>query len=279
MKCRIAYAAFCALAALTLLFPAYGCGGSEESEQDAGVGEQGAAVQTAKSGAGSIQGEVQETMDSGGYTYVRVRSGDRDIWAAGPVTKLAVGDEVSLSTGMQMNDFRSETLDRTFETIYFVSSFGSGSAGSPGGPNMAEALKQMHGGKDVLAGEVPVSGGGAPVSGAKTVLDREVVASIDRVEGGVTVAEIYAGKAELAGRVVKIRGIVVKFTPSIMSTNWLHLQDGTCEGESCDLTVTTNATVAVGDLVTLQGVLSMDKDFGAGYRYEVIVQGATLITD
>jgi hypothetical protein len=219
-------------------------------------------------------------MDSGGYTYVKVRSDDGDIWAAGPITKIAVGERVSVATNMPMSDFQSESLSRTFETIYFVPSFGSGGSGSPGGPDMAEALKRMHGGKDVLAGEIPVSGTDeAPVSGAKTVLDREVAGDIQKVEGGVTVADIYAGKAALAGKMVKVRGIVVKFTPSIMSTNWLHLQDGTCEGESCDLTVTTNETVEVGDLVTIQGVLAVDRDFGAGYRYEVIIQGASVVTE
>ena len=71
----------------------------------------------------------------------------------------------------------------------------------------------------------------------------------------------------------------MKFTPAIMGTNWLHLQDGTGDEGSHDLTVTTAASAKVGDLIMIRGVLAVDKDFGAGYRYQVIVEGAELITE
>ena len=45
---------------------------------------------------------------------------------------------------------------------------------------------------------------------------------------------------------------------------------------SSDLPLTTKATAAVGDEITATGVVVTDKDFGAGYSYKVIVQGAAL---
>ena len=60
--------------------------------------------------------------------------------------------------------------------------------------------------------------------------------------------------------------------------NWLHLRDGSgAEGEN-DLTVTTKEDVKPGDVVTLSGTINTNKDFGAGYSYEVIMQEATVVT-
>lgn len=67
-------------------------------------------------------GKVLETMDSGGYTYVKLQLGESPIWAAGPQTALVVGDEVTIPRGMPMKNFYSKTLDRTFPLIYFVGS-------------------------------------------------------------------------------------------------------------------------------------------------------------
>ena len=64
--------------------------------------------------------EVLETMNGGGYTYVQVKTDSGVIWAAGPQAAVKVGDKVNLGDGMLMSDFHSETLDRTFEEIYFV---------------------------------------------------------------------------------------------------------------------------------------------------------------
>ena len=69
-------------------------------------------------------GTVLETMNGGGYTYARVELEDRDLWVAGPVTPLKVGDTVTLVDTMFMGSpFPSKALDRTFDEIFFVMSF------------------------------------------------------------------------------------------------------------------------------------------------------------
>ena len=87
-------------------------------------------------------------------------------------------------------------------------------------------------------------------------------------------AEVHAGKASLAGKPVKVRGKVVKVSTGIMGKNWLHLRDGTGEAGSNDLTVTTAATAQVGDVVVVTGTVTVDKDFGSGYRYAVLIEDA-----
>jgi len=90
------------------------------------------------------------------------------------------------------------------------------------------------------------------------------------------VAEVWAQKDKLKDAPVAVRGKVVKFLPGIMGKNWLHLRDGSGSREKGDddITVTTSETAAVGDVVLVSGVVRIDKDFGAGYRYPVIVEEA-----
>jgi hypothetical protein len=284
-KFRISGFAICCAAALVLLHPIVGCSGDEQSatgdnqKDAAAMGE--TKTETAGPGANApavIDGKVIETMNAGRYTYIQVQTSKERIWVAGPVTEVKLGDKVALSSGMLMKDFRSETLDRTFENIYFVPSFNERGTGST---NLREMMMRAHDGEDVLSDHMDPKpgGGGTSGTGGKPVLGREVVGDFDKAPGGHTVEEIYARKTDLAGQTVKVRGLVVKFTPAIMGTNWLHLQDGTGAEGSHDLTVTTSATASVGDLITIQGILAIDKDFGAGYRYEVIVEQGVLIGD
>jgi hypothetical protein len=89
---------------------------------------------------------------------------------------------------------------------------------------------------------------------------------------------VWAARSQLAEKQVVVRGKVVKFLAGIMGKNWMHLRDGsgTHEKGDDDLTVTTNEVAKVGDTVTVTGTVHVDKDFGAGYRYPVIVEDASV---
>ena len=100
---------------------------------------------------------------------------------------------------------------------------------------------------------------------------------VPRASGGVTIAELFSGRDKFAGKKVRICGQVVKFSPEIMNRNWVHLQDGSRDGDNYDLTITTQATVSVGEIVTFEGTVAVKKDFGAGYFYEVIIEEANLV--
>ena len=63
----------------------------------------------------------------------------------------------------------------------------------------------------------------------------------------------------------------------IMSRNWIHLQDGSMKDKAIDLTVTTTDNIALGSIVALEGVIALNKDFGAGYKYDIIMEEAKLI--
>jgi hypothetical protein len=68
-----------------------------------------------------LAGKIVETMNSGGYTYVLLEDKGQKVWAAVPTMKVAVGQTIKLQPGAKMEDFRSNTLNRTFKVIYFSS--------------------------------------------------------------------------------------------------------------------------------------------------------------
>ncbi|MEJ2032608.1 MAG: DNA-binding protein [Deltaproteobacteria bacterium] len=189
----------------------------------------------------TVSGKVVQTMNSGGYTYALVEKDGVKTWVAMPVTKIAVGNEINCRPGMVMNNFRASSLKRTFEHIVF--SQGLAPAAGAAAPAPAEAVK-------VSKAEAP---------------------------DAHTISEIYEQKGSLANKPVTVQAKVVKVTHGIMGKNWLHLQDGT--GSSAagtnELVVTTDSdSPKVGDVVIIKGNLSTDRDFGSGYKYSVIVEGA-----
>ncbi|MBI4351616.1 MAG: DNA-binding protein [Elusimicrobia bacterium] len=202
---------------------------------------------------GVVAGKAAETMNSGGYTYVRVQDGKDSSWVAIPQQAVKVGDPVSYSRGAEMTDFHSKTLNRTFKKLIF--SEGPAGAG--------------HGGKALKAAPAH----GAPATGRLSV-------KVARAEGAdaYTVAEIFARRKELDGKQVSVRGKVVKVSEAIMDRNWVHLQDGSGDPKAGthDIVITTSETAKAGETVTARGTAAEDKDFGSGYRYQVIIEKGAL---
>jgi len=112
-----------------------------------------------------------------------------------------------------------------------------------------------------------------PAANAGAAVD---LSGIAKAEGGQTVAELYAGKDTLANKKVTLRGKVVKANSGIMSKDWLHVRDGSGQDGTNDLTVTTTSKplAKVGDTVLVTGTVTLNKDFGMGYQYPVILEDA-----
>jgi hypothetical protein len=93
-----------------------------------------------------------------------------------------------------------------------------------------------------------------------------------------SIADLYKEKTELAGKPVKIQGKVVKVNNNIMNRNFLHLQDGSGDPSlgTNDATITSDDTAALGDTVAVTGTLMVDLDFGAGYRYPLLIEKASI---
>ena len=205
-----------------------------------------------------ISGKVTETFDVPGYTYAEVDTGKEKVWAAGPVTPLKVGDMISFSTAMPMENFHSKAVKREFPIIYFSGRFLA--SNDPSASQTAGAAS-------------PHAGVAAPHAGMKQQPLAEPVKGINKVENGNTIAEIHTQKQTLNGKTVRVRGKVTKFTAEVMGRNWIHIKDSSTAD---DLTVTTKSTVAIDDVVVVEGKLEIDKDFNYGYVYPVILENASV---
>jgi hypothetical protein len=226
----------------------------------------------------SFAGTVVETTNASRYTYVQIDTGKEKIWAAGPKAAVKVGDHVSVVASMPNKNFFSPTLKRTFDELYFVEAITPAGGACPSGTCSGGVSTNGVCPKGVCPSGMPALPPGHPGlkpagAAASTNAAFEV---IQKPDGGKTVAEIWAGKAKLSGKPVVVRAKVVKVSPDIMGMNFLHLRDGTGgEGEN-DLVVTTKDTVTAQTIVTASGVLTTGKDYGSGYKYDVIMENATV---
>ena len=93
-----------------------------------------------------------------------------------------------------------------------------------------------------------------------------------------TVSEIHEKAAMLNEKTAVVKGKVVKVSQGIMGKNWIHLKDGTGDdaNQTNKLIATSQDLPAVGDIVTMKGTIYKDKDFGAGYKYAVIMEKASI---
>jgi hypothetical protein len=104
------------VAVVVLLF--VGVTGCSKKEATAPASQAQPAANMAQADS-SLTGKVVETMNSGGYTYVCLENNGQKTWVAVPQTKVAVGQMVTCRPGMEMRNFTSKTLQRTFPSIYF----------------------------------------------------------------------------------------------------------------------------------------------------------------
>jgi hypothetical protein len=241
-----------------VVIAAAGCKKSEPA------GQQPGGAPSAEAGAPStrIAGKLLEKIDAPPYTYLKIKTASADVWAAVPKADVAVGADVTVVDAMPMEKFESKTLKRTFDVVYF------GNVPGPGAPAAGGAAPGAEGGPGMAAQHAMAASGPSDVGDVK----------VAKATGGDarTVAEVWAQRKELNTKGVTIRGKVVKFNPGIMGKNWVHLRDGSgnADKKDNDITITTADTVAVGDVVTAKGKVLVDKDFGAGYAYPVIVEDA-----
>ncbi len=214
---------------------------------------------------GGFSGKVLETVNTGDYTYVRVDTGKTNVWAAAPKFSVKVGDTASIKAGMPMPQYHSKTLNRDFDVVYFTDRVAVNGAESVAGSDAS--LQGLPKGHPPISGQTPQASTKVDLSGIK------------KAPGGQTVAEIYAEKSKLSGKQVKVRGKVVKYNGNIMGKNWVHLRDGTGAEGNNDLLVTTSSEPKVGDTVVATGTLSLNKDFGANYKYSVMIEDAKVVVE
>lgn len=196
--------------------------------------------------------EVAEVTQTSKYTYLKVKENMSERWVAVTRQEIAPGDVFYYDKALQMSNFKSKELDRTFEIIYFINQISKNPIGQSS------------------MGAMPAHSGKVGAQSAKVNLEKS--------EGELTVAQVFENKQTYAVEEFEIQGIVVKVNKQVMGRNWIHIQDGTNDNGNFDLTITSQDLVNVGDEVTFKGKLTLNKNFGSGYFYDVIMENGELVS-
>lgn len=195
--------------------------------------------------AGTHKIEVADFIQTPNYTYIKGSENGNEYWIAVTRMQPEKGETLYFSKSMEMKNFKSETLNRTFESVLFVQDISQ----TPPSPK-------------------------TPINHPQVFTQTKKDVKIEPLKDGKTVAQIYDERNELNGEVIKIRGKVVKFNPEIMGRNWIHIQDGTGSNNNFDLMVTSADSVKTGDIVVVEGTVEINQNFGAGYSYPVLLSNA-----
>lgn len=202
--------------------------------------------------------KVAEVIQGGSYTYINAKDNGSEKWIAVSKQTVNPGEVLYYSDALPMENFHSKEIDRTFDLIYFVNKISKSPQGT-GSATMAD----------------PHSGSAAHHSG-KVKTEKKTDITVEKSGDELKIEQIFSAKESFEGKIIEISGVVVKVNNQVMGKNWVHIQDGTSANGKYDLTITTQDEVNVGDKVTFKGKLYLNKDFGAGYFYDVIVEEASL---
>ena len=188
--------------------------------------------------------EVVEHTNASNYTYIKVKEKDNEYWIAAPQMAVENGDVLYYTKSMEMKNFHSDALNKTFASVLFVDDISKtphSANGNMSHPNVQSAKENV---------------------------------KVEPLKDGYTIAKLFDEKASLAGKKVKVRGEVVKYNAGIMDRNWIHIQDGTAGKDGYDLLVTSTDPAQVGQTIIAEGTVAVDKDFGAGYKYSILIENA-----
>jgi len=186
--------------------------------------------------------KVIEHLESGGYSYIKVQEAQKTYWIAMTQRSVKEGENIHFNEQGWMQNFHSKTLKRTFDSILFASDVST--------PSTEKKVTQ------------------AP----------DVMKSKYQQKGTISIAELFANRAQYTGKKVRVRAEVTKTSSGIMKRNWVHLQDGSRFKGQDDMVFTTQTkTPNKGDVVIAEGTVTIDKDFGYGYFYSVIVEESHFI--
>lgn len=198
-----------------------------------------------------LQGQVTKILEGNRYTYLEVaqENGDTE-WLVTRQGSFKKGKTYRYGSGIVKTGYYSTHLSRTFDKIRLVAQIAP--------INAAATMSDGSAPKATMNSEPPKSPQ-EPLTNGNAIPLKNIVANPDQ----------YSGK------VITVTGKVMKINPNIMNRNWIHIQDGTAN--EYDFVITAQKTVPVGHTTTFEGVLNVNRDFGAGYQYDIILEHAELL--
>ena len=195
--------------------------------------------------------EVMEIIPATKYVYLKVKEGNNEFWIATGIKDIQLGKKYVYKGALYYSNFESKALNRVFDEIYLVSYL----------------LPDNHGtGTD----EVKSAENDKLTYPSKTKIDKSL-----KIKGSMKISDLVADPKKYEGQTVQISGECVKINQNIMKMNWIHIKDGS--QNDYDLVITSNQIVLVDEFITIQAVVTLNKDFGAGYKYDLILENGVII--
>ena len=217
---------------------------------------------------------VQEVLQASQYTYLHAKENNNEVWLAVPSIQAKTGDTYYYEGGIEMKKFESKELNKVFETIILLEKINT----EP--KSAAVVATNNHYTNPATDNQSSTTQDGAAATSEsytrKATPPEKKEIKIAVAKGGISIADLFSKKESYAGKTVKIKGQVTKYTPAVMNKNWIHIQDGTDFSGKFDLTVTSDQEVKVGDIITLEGKISLNKDLGYGYFFDVLMEDAAI---
>lgn len=191
---------------------------------------------------------VKETLPTSKYIYLKVDENGEEYWVATNKMEVQIGDTYFYRSGLLKRNFRSKEHNRTFDKLFLVSSL----------------VPVNHGrktGNESLTSEGLVTRKSGPIEAAP---------------GSIKIADLVGSPEKYAGKTIQLTAECTKVNARIMGRNWLHLKDGS--KDDFDLVVTSATNVPIGHQVTLTGTVAVNKDFGSGYYYDILVENGQVVS-
>ncbi len=199
---------------------------------------------------------VNEILPTSRYVYLNVKEGEKQFWIATRKQDVLKGKTYFYKGGLLKTNFESKEYNRVFETIYLVSNLVAENHSNNSGVLNNSDSKQTQS------------------TSEKVVIPTHTEKIIEH-KGSVKIADLVKDPKKYQGKTIQISGKCVKINPGIMNRNWIHLKDGT--KDDFDLVITSDTFVQEGSIITIKALVSLNKDFGAGYKYDLILENGVIV--
>ncbi len=201
---------------------------------------------------------VKEILPATKYNYLKVSEGDEQFWIAVRKQEVKVGETYFYKRALLKTNFESKEHNKVFDEIYLVTSLVQSNHGNNSG---SLTKNDSHEGHNHPTETKEVA--------SKT--NNKVV----QKEDSIKITDLVKDPKKYEGKTVQLTGKCVKVNPNIMNKNWIHLKDGT--KDDYDLVITSDTFVPEGSEITMKATVVLNKDFGAGYKYDLILENGTIV--
>ena len=209
--------------------------------------------------AGMHQVVVNEILPTPKYIYLNVTEGDESFWIATAKQEVEVGQKIFYKGGLLKTNFESKEYNRVFDKVYLVS----------------KIVTAGHGVQGINKNSSTISSDKKTKSNDETKSDKTNAPRNITKNGSIKISEIIANPKNYEGKIIQVSGECEKVNYNIMGKNWIHLKDGS--KDEYDFVITSEVQIPEGHVVTMKGKVYLDKDFGAGYRYDIIIEEGEIV--